>query len=287
MAEKHRMDTESLRHFTFSKKFARSLKPKFVYSGFLRKQPGWEASEHRHDCCEILFIRSGSGRVRAGGKEFGVRAGDLVIYDPGVAHSEFSAPDDPIETLFAAADGIRLHGLEPGRLLSPGASPVLSTGEFREFFGELFARLVEETEKKALFFKEIAENLLSSIIHLILRVSATNGDYEEINGVYRRVKNYLNVHYADKLTLDSICETFFVSKSYLSHVFKELNGDSPMHYLAEVRLRRARELLLGTDLPVRAVAENTGYPDACYFCRVFRRAEGMTPGDFRKMHAES
>lgn len=61
MKEKHRMDTDALRHFTFSKKFTRSLKPKFVYSGILRKQAGWQAAEHSHEFCEILYIRSGSG----------------------------------------------------------------------------------------------------------------------------------------------------------------------------------------------------------------------------------
>ena len=282
MREKHRMDTEELRHFTFSKKFARSLKPKFVYSGMLKKQPGWEAAEHRHGACEILYIRSGSGRVRAAGTEYAVRSGDLVVYDPGVPHSEYSAPEDPIETQFVAAAGIRLHGLEPGRLLSPGASPVIPAGEYREFFEELFSRLVEETEKKSLFFKEIAENLLSSIIHLLLRISVRNTDFEEINDVYYRVKNYLDAHYAEKLTLDGVCETFFVSKSYLSHIFKELNGDSPMHYLAAVRLKVAKELLRQTGLPVREIAERAGYPDACYFCRVFRQAEGCTPGEFRR-----
>ena len=143
-------------------------------------------------------------------------------------------------------------------------------------------RLVEETEKKSLFFKEIAENLLSSIIHLLLRISVQNTDFEEINDVYYRVKNYLDENFAEKLTLDGLCETFFVSKSYLSHIFKELNGDSPMHYLAAVRLKAAKHLLRETKLPVREIAERAGYPDACYFCRVFRQTEGCTPGEFRK-----
>lgn len=95
LREKHRMDTEELRHFTFSKKFARSLKPKFVYSGVLKKQPGWEAAEHRHGACEILYIRSGSGRVRAAGTEFAVRSGDLVVYDPGSSTANTPRPTTP------------------------------------------------------------------------------------------------------------------------------------------------------------------------------------------------
>ena len=286
MKEKHRMDTDALRHFTFSKKFTRSLKPKFVYSGILRKQAGWQAAEHSHEFCEILYIRSGSGRVRIAGKEFPVRAGDLVVYAPETLHGEFSAPDDPIETLFVAAAGIRLQGLPAGQLLSPDDPPVFSSGEYRVCFEELFERLIEETDKKSLFFKEIAENLLTIIIHLLLRVCVQSADFEKINDVYYRVKNYLDTHYAEQLTLDGLCETFFVSKSYLSHIFKELNGTSPMRYLSDVRLRQAERLLTTTALPVREIAERAGYPDECYFCRVFKKRTSTTPAAFRRSRAE-
>lgn len=280
------MDTDALRHFTFSKKFTRSLKPKFVYSGILRKQAGWQAAEHSHEFCEILYIRSGSGRVRIAGKEFPVRAGDLVVYAPETLHGEFSASDDPLETLFVAAAGIRLQGLPAGQLLSPDDPPVFSSGEYRVFFEELFERLIEETDKKSLFFKEIAENLLTIIIHLLLRVCVQSADFEKINDVYYRVKNYLDTHYAEQLTLDGLCETFFVSKSYLSHIFKELNGNSPMRYLSDVRLKQAERLLTTTALPVREIAERAGYPDECYFCRVFKKRTNITPAAFRRSRAE-
>ena len=282
MKEKHRKDSESLRHFTFSRKSVRSLRPKFVYSGILHKQSGWEAPEHLHDCCEILYVRAGSGRIRTGGKAYAVQSGDLVVYDPEIAHGEHSDPDNPLECLFVAAAGIRLHGLKPGRLLAPDAPPVLHTGEYQTVFDRLFSELVRESSEQALFYKEISENLLSSIVHLILRLAIRNTDLEEINDVYSRVKNYLDAHYAEKLTLDGICERFFVSKSYLSHVFKELNGESPMRYLAAVRLNRAKAFLRETDLPVREIAERSGYPDACYFSRLFRSAEGCTPLAYRK-----
>lgn len=96
------------------------------------------------------------------------------------------------------------------------------------------------------------------------------------------VKDYLDEHFSEKITLDRLAEQFFINKFYLTRVFKEQFGVSVNDYLLQVRITRAKRLLRFTDAPVQEIAHECGLNDANYFTRVFRRAEGLPPGAYRK-----
>ena len=280
MKRKHRQDTADRRHFTFSQKMSKSIRPKFVYSGHSVKSAGYLDIEHRHELCEILFVIRGQGRVLVNRKAYSVREGDIIVYNAGTSHVEYAEPKAPFETFFCAADGFRLGELPPQHLLPEDACPVRPTGPECEFLRELFSRLIRETEAKDLYHKEIAEDLLKIIFHLVLRISQP--DWRDVNVLFSEVKRFLDAHAEETLSLDALAARFYVSKSYLSHIFREIAGISPMRYFALRKLERARELLSDSDHSVAEISERCGFNDPCYFIRAFKRAFGMTPAACRK-----
>lgn len=88
--------------------------------------------------------------------------------------------------------------------------------------------------------------------------------------------------FAEPLTLDSVAQKVFVSPFYLSHLFKEELGLTFVEYLTRVRIEEAKRLLASSNLSVLGVAEKVGYEDASYFSKVFRKATGLTPNQYRK-----
>jgi AraC-like DNA-binding protein len=72
-----------------------------------------------------------------------------------------------------------------------------------------------------------------------------------------------------------------LSASQISALFREHLGVSPLQFQVQLRMSRARELLDGTELPIAAVARETGYDDPMYFSRQFTRIHGMTPTAYR------
>ena len=78
------------------------------------------------------------------------------------------------------------------------------------------------------------------------------------------------------MTLRDLAQTVPFHPAYFSTFFTRVVGVSPMRYLTRYRLDRARALLLGTDRTVAEIAALTGYPDASYFGRVFRRSKGCS-----------
>lgn len=94
--------------------------------------------------------------------------------------------------------------------------------------------------------------------------------------------HYIRAHYKRTLTLPELADQSGYSMPYLSALFKEKTGLSPMEYLMCVRMERGAQLLLETRFDLSEVAENAGYTDAYYFGRLFKKMTGMTPIQFRK-----
>ncbi len=100
------------------------------------------------------------------------------------------------------------------------------------------------------------------------------------------VAAYMNRHYKDSISLESIADYFHISKEHLSRAFKAHFGETIMDYIVRKRMEKAMQLLVEHKLPIKHVAELTGYMDIAYFYRVFKRYYGIAPGEARKSSDE-
>ncbi len=97
------------------------------------------------------------------------------------------------------------------------------------------------------------------------------------------VKDYLDQNYREKITLDDLASTFFINKFYLTRIFKEQFGISVNSYLAQIRVTHAKQLLRFSDLTIEQIGRECGIEEPAYFARVFKKVEGIAPGEYRKM----
>ena len=96
------------------------------------------------------------------------------------------------------------------------------------------------------------------------------------------VKEYLDTHYAQRITLDQLSCDFYISKYYLIHIFKEQFGMSVTAYLQNVRITHAKQLLRFTDKSVEEIGLSCGIGELNYFSRVFKEVEGVSPSVYRE-----
>lgn len=92
---------------------------------------------------------------------------------------------------------------------------------------------------------------------------------------------YMNAHYAEDVPRDALAALVSLSPGYFTVAFKKHTGFSPIQYLNKIRLDRAKALLKSTHLPIREIAEQVGFPDSFYFTRLFSKATGLSPRDYR------
>ncbi len=75
-----------------------------------------------------------------------------------------------------------------------------------------------------------------------------------------------------------------INRTYLTSIFKEKMDKSPQEFLMQVRMSKACELLLNTDVPINVVAREVGYEDQMAFSKMFRKKNGLSPDQYRKKH---
>lgn len=97
-----------------------------------------------------------------------------------------------------------------------------------------------------------------------------------------RIAEYINLHAGETwLDLNMLSQEFEVTPQYISNVFKKYKQENVKDYIAKLKLNMAKELLESTDLPVREIASRLGYASEAGIIRLFKKYEGMTPGDYR------
>ncbi|MDD6199826.1 MAG: response regulator [Firmicutes bacterium] len=112
------------------------------------------------------------------------------------------------------------------------------------------------------------------------RIPARENQQEErtIEGITR----YLQEHLAEEISLSVLAEEFHLSGQYISQLFKSEIGVNFLAYLTNIRMENAKKLLLSTSLSVADISERSGYGDYRVFTKVFKKAEGVTPSQYRR-----
>ena len=97
-----------------------------------------------------------------------------------------------------------------------------------------------------------------------------------------KMKAYIREHYNEDLKLMDLAKQFGFSYCYISTYFKENMAEGFSGYLNKIRIGKAKSMLLNTARTITEVGSEVGYTDQSYFCRVFKKIVGVTPGRYRK-----
>ncbi|AHA66306.1 Transcriptional regulator, AraC family protein [Shigella dysenteriae WRSd3] len=130
--------------------------------------------------------------------------------------------------------------------------------------------------------QNIIQPLVLSLLHLCRNVvnmppsnSQPRGDF-----LYHSICNWVQDNYAQPLTRESVAQFFNITPNHLSKLFAQHGTMRFIEYVRWVRMAKARMILQKYHLSIHEVAQRCGFPDSDYFCRVFRRQFGLTPGEY-------
>jgi len=129
-----------------------------------------------------------------------------------------------------------------------------------------------------------ASSLLTELLYESISAAQKSAETSRLPDYVRRAAEYLAEHYTEPVTLSLLASKMNVSMFHFQREFTHCMGVSPGLYLRALRLKRSKELLRGTELPVTEIASEVGM-DYSYFVQVFRKGEGITPLQYRKRWA--
>jgi AraC-like DNA-binding protein len=95
------------------------------------------------------------------------------------------------------------------------------------------------------------------------------------------IRDYIEYHYQDVITMDELCETLSISPQHLCRIVKFCTGKRPIAYINMIRIEKAKNLLTTSNYKIEQIAKWCGFENCNYFCKIFKESEGMTPTMFR------
>lgn len=240
---------------------------------------------HRHEHnMELLFIADGQSDYEIDGKSYRARAGDIVLFHPNVWHEEHSLSDHPFTFYYVGFHSLQIKGLPPNWLTEAEEAPIFSALARYDRIKSLFDQLMDEADagwNGSLSGVQSLLELLLLEVHRTLRMPmARKRSFAHV--AIAQIRRIMEERYYESLTIRELADAVYTSPSYVSHLFREHVGESPIQFLIRLRVSAAKRYLSTTDLSLEQIAERVGYGSPTSFQNVFKKTTGLTPGRYRK-----
>lgn len=240
-------------------------------------------ARHIHDGFAIGIIEQGAEGFYYRGADHIAPAGSIVVINPGEVHTGQAATDAgwTYRMLYPAVPLVQKAMVEAtGRFtdIPDFAEPVIQDDHLRQLIRQLHL-ILENPVTTAL---ERESHFVSTLVQLINRHATHAPNLRPAgreHGAVRRVREYLDAHYAENILLDQLAVIANLSPFHLLRAFRTEIGLPPHAYLTQVRVERAKALLV-QGWPMAQVAFETGFADQSHLTKRFKGIVGVAPGQY-------
>ena len=256
---------------------------------------------HSHTYLEIALVVSGTGAYTSPREEFSIKRGDLFLLCPEHRHSYTFQENLVVYNLLLKDSSVLKQHLElaqePALRVFFDLEPrfrsndrfqkhVHLTIEQVETLAEIMEQMEHELKTQGLHFKSMLNLLLKRFLILLCRYYTSMLDVKNDHlFALANVLQYMESKISTRITCEDLARYSNMTSKTFYRYFKTATGMAPIDYLVDMRLKRARQMLEETSLPVKQIADQCGFSNTSYFGQQFRRAFGCSPGKFRKADA--
>ena len=248
-------------------------------SYYFNPQKGRVLSEY-----QFVYISKGKGIFESEStKKRAIAKGQIMILFPGQWHSYQPLKDTGWNEYYIGFEGSIIDSIIKKSFIS-SQNQVLDVGTSEELVN-LFStaiRVAKEDKKSA---QQYLAGIVFHILGMILALSQ-NKNYEarESTQVIERAKIIMGENIHKDIDVKEIASKLGTSYSWFRKFFKEYTGYAPAQYFQELKLRKAKELLTETNLPIKEIAYELNFSSIEYFLSFFKQRVNITPSEYRKMN---
>ncbi|MBQ8174608.1 MAG: AraC family transcriptional regulator [Clostridia bacterium] len=259
-----------------------------LWSSSCKYLPGSRVDEHTHDFFHYLYILKGQGEIHIGNETHIIHPNEIYLIPPNTVHGFYNSSET--SKLLCAEIKFDVHAPEYRRtvLELPNVLSVKNTPISR-----ILMDIYKETRVKDHMSETISVLLMQELFAYLLR--AATGGMEDAKPAPKqettksgddlsRVLDYIFENVQNNITLQDLANICCLEKTYFLKKFKTLTGYTPMAYVRKEKIKKAKELLIYSDMNITQISEAVGFESIHHFSNVFSKATGMSPNKFKKEH---
>lgn len=237
----------------------------------------------RNNLSSYLFfiVLSGSGTLEYEGVTYALSIGDCVFIDCRKAYAHHTS-----ENLWKL-QWFHFYGSNMSNVydkyIERGGQPFFhpeNLSEYEDLWRSLYEIASSSAHIRDMYINEKLNRLLTMLMEESWHPDTQRTAFKKQD--LFSIKDYLDTHYTEKISLDSLANTFFINKFYLTRIFKKQFGVSINNYLLQIRITHAKQLLRFSDKTIENIGMECGIGAVHYFSRVFKKIEGVSPSEYRR-----
>ena len=233
-----------------------------------------------------FMVEDGEGELVYEGKKYDLKTGDVVFIDcrKAYSHSTGLNPNTELWSLrWCHFYGPSMPAIY-AKYCERGGLPVIRGADVSQYCTILTD--IYTLASSSDYIRDMRINgKLNDLLTILMESSWHQGN--STNAPKKMdissVKSFMDEHYSEKLSLESVASHFFIDKHYLARLFKEQYGVTLVTYLQQVRITHAKRMLRFTDKSIEEIGLECGIGELNYFSRVFKKMEGVSPSEFRRV----
>ena len=234
---------------------------------------------HFHDLCEIYYLAEGSMRYIISDEFYEISKNDVVLIPRGVIHNTSYGDGSTKRLLVNFSENL----ISDKSLLSVFDKKIVKLSERDGFtFESIFRNMENEQATNDKYSKTLISQYINELLILFSRSETkdTSAKFDGYTQIMQSAVKYINLNYAQELSLSELSLHFGLSKSFFSRKFKEITGFGMSEYITLVRIKNAEKMLATGKYSVTDVAFACGFNDCSYFAATFKKIMGTTPHKF-------
>ncbi|WP_040209172.1 AraC family transcriptional regulator [Neobacillus jeddahensis] len=240
---------------------------------------GSSLTPHKHEYYQIYYVISGEGDFIVGNETVKMGRGMYLFTRPNDIHGISNSRD---------VDGKPLRMLEVKYVVfdnefqeSLNQIPIVCQGS--DTIEEMLELVFKEGIDTLPWYLEIATHTFIAALYYMIRFQRIEiSANPQKSKVVDQIKENIQENYKNEISLDQLAQYVGHSKNYICKTFKENTGMTINLYLNKLRIDKAAELLVNTNLDIAEISNDVGYNNIYHFIKTFKKLVGTSPGNFRK-----
>lgn len=229
---------------------------------------------------QLNYITHGSGVFENQFGKFNLKQGSLFVVYPGIWHRYKPTKKVGWNENYVGFEGKIASEFLSHSLFSP-SQPVFHLG-IKEELIDSYLKIFDLVEKEQPGFQHIASAMVVKLLGYIISFEKQKGfSGKRIAQVIEETRFKMRQNVESEINLEQLAAQHHVGYSYYRKMFKKFTGVSPGQYHLQLKIMRAKDLLISTDKSIKEISYKLGFQSIYYFSKIFKNKVGFSPSQFR------